>query len=154
MIPLALPSLETIQVLVPGRLLRHVVTFTVPGPPVPKQRPQVTERGTYYPARTRGSTRLSYPEYKELVQGCFCQAMAEEWFDIRFHHLGQWLLWVVAAANRGDFDNVAGSVADALQGLLWRNDSQIHEAHQTLIRKVKTAEQGILVAVWELEERV
>src|SRR3990167_352383 len=133
------------------------IKFHVPGSPIPKQRPQVTSQGVYYAARPRGSARLSYTEYKELVQGEAVKAMGhvlakmisvyrEEW------KLGDWALSVTARLGAGDFDNVAGSIADALQGILWANDKQILMGHQRLTRVGPTEPRGVDVEAWILEE--
>ena len=151
-----LPSQATLEALCPGRKLMLVVEFHVPGPPVPKQRPRVTQHGAYYPDRAPGSKRLTYPEYKELVGVEFCKAMLEKRgphsVDSPLSGFKGYLLVVAAACNRGDFDNVAGSCADALSGLAWQDDKQVAASVVLLERGVKPQNQGLMVVVYEIQE--
>lgn len=128
------------------------IKFHVPGNPVPKQRARVTKHGGYYPERPRGSKRLSYPDYRELVQATAIRAgrggppFNQEQLDTRL-----WGLTVRARLGTGDFDNVAGSIADALQGILWKDDKQVLEGHQYLERVGPKQPRGVDVECWVIE---
>ena len=101
--------------------------FTIPGPPVPKQRARVSPAGhAYYAKRPAGSNRLDYPEYKEWVQGCFMAEYGSRQRDHKPDQQGYHLeVHAFVRSARGDFDNLAGSIGDALEGLVWENDRQI-----------------------------
>jgi len=56
--------------------------------------------------------------------------------------------------GRMDFDNLAKTVCDAANGILWKDDRQVSQA---LIQKIRVAQDatikwGVDVGVWELEE--
>ena len=132
------------------------ISFEVPGSPVPKQRAQVGSHGAYYPARGPRSRRLTYPQYKQLVQ-IECQTV------LRAIHYGigtiawlnaqpAWGLKVTAWVGSGDGDNIAGSVADALQGILWANDSQVRHWEVDIVRTKPREYRGLVAEAWVLEE--
>ncbi len=92
---------------------------TIPGNPIPKGRPRATIKGRVFtPPRTR--------DYEELVG----QYAALKWrreptkarlfVSLRFYRENE---------RRADFDNLAKSVMDGLQGIVYADDSQIKEAH-------------------------
>ena len=132
------------------------ISFHVPGDPVPKQRARANPGGKgYYAPRPRGSKRLSYMEYRELVQvQLICalddQGIRPDYRDRVFPKIS-WGLTVRAKLGVGDFDNVAGSVADACQGFLYKDDKQVLEAHQYLERVGPKALRGVDVECWTLD---
>ena len=93
-------------------------TFMVPGPPRPKGRPRLGRRGLVYtPRQTR--------HYEEWVAFMALQARVKcargpVRVTLRF--------WF-ADERRRDLDNCAKAVLDALTGLAWDDDSQVHELH-------------------------
>ncbi|HEY4116286.1 MAG TPA: RusA family crossover junction endodeoxyribonuclease [Byssovorax sp.] len=106
----------------------RVVAFEVLGAPVPCARARVVRaRGrahAYTPARTA--------EFEQLVRLVAMTAVrrVEGWRTdapgYRFE------LVVYRAARRGDWDNFAKAVADALQGVVFDDDRAIVEAHVRL----------------------
>mgnify|MGYP001560418479 CR=1 FL=1 len=127
------------------------ISFTVDGPPVPKQRAQSGKFGSYYPERGPNSRRLDYPSYKELVR-VQC-AYALQALDHPRCEVGWlWGLKVTAWVGAGDGDNIAGSFADALQGILWENDSQIRHWECDVIRTKPKEYRGATILAWTLEE--
>ena len=99
--------------------------FTVPGQPVPKQRARARKGAPgYYAPRAPGSKRLSYPDYKKWVQACFIETVGPGWTgpDSQGWELA---VEVYVENTVGDIEGIAGSVADALEGLVWYNDRQI-----------------------------
>ena len=103
------------------------LAFSAIGQPVPKQRPRVTRRHgrtfTYTPARTR--------QYEKHVAFCAATSLAL-W---RKEH-GRWdmdagfcvtLRVVMGDERRRDLDNCGKSILDALNGILWADDSQVQE---------------------------
>ena len=128
------------------------INFSVPGQPVPKQRARVTSQGTYYAPRPRGSTRLSYLEYRELVQVQAREAMVNGSWRITPDFQGLWGISIKARLGAGDADNVLGSILDALQGILWENDKQVLQASVLLERVPAKAPRGVEVECFVLEE--
>jgi crossover junction endodeoxyribonuclease RusA len=97
---------------------------TVPGVPVPKERPRVvTGRGrrphAFTPARTR--------DYEQLVAGL---ALARGVRRIDGPVKLSVSFWCQDARRR-DLDNLVKSIKDALNGVAWQDDSQVVELHAT-----------------------
>ena len=91
------------------------MTFVVPGEPVPKDRHRTDEYGNRYNPSEKA---------EEFVQACYIAAMGktEPVGKVTFR-----LTCVFYTKNRQvkDVDNMWKLVADALQGLIWKNDSQV-----------------------------
>lgn len=107
--------------------------FTVPGSPVPWQR-----------ARGRGKRRFSSPEQTEYQNAVRWAALAACPPALRAALVKDAkIVWIVALSivvpdrRRRDADNVQKQIGDALQGVLWLDDSQIVEWH---VRRVVDAE--------------
>lgn len=110
------------------------LVLTVPGEPQGKQRPRWSKVGTYTPKKS-----LNYETYiKELFATKYPDFMPLE-SDL-IMKLEIWLLIpgsaskkkkelmekaIIRPAKRPDIDNVIKTVFDALEGLAFRNDSQI-----------------------------
>lgn len=91
------------------------VRFTVPGNPVPKERPRVVRGRTFTPKRTLDA------EKKIAWYGA--QAMSGRKpveCSVSIH-----LTFFRADKRRYDWDNAAKTVCDALNGVCWKDDSQI-----------------------------
>lgn len=102
-----------------------VISFVVPGPPVPKGRPRLTRTGhAYTPARTVA--------FERLVRQCATAAMAGR--EPVTGRLAVAIDFAVPDRRRSDIDNLAKGVLDAGNGVLWADDSQI--AQLTLRREV------------------
>ena len=130
------------------------ISFSVPGQPVPKQRARVTSQGAYYAPRPRGSKRLSYLEYRELVQVSAVDAaggVGELPLDGQLK-AWTWGISIKARLGAGDADNVLGSILDALQDILWKNDKQVLQASVTLERVTAKQERSVDVECFTLEE--
>ena len=122
------------------------LTFTVPGEPQGKARPRVTKRVTYTPKRTK--------EYQQRVRAAFLASSptaAETGTGyLAALHSGPVRLEIVAYMKRPkshylrgkvrdsapvwplkkpDFDNIEKAIADALNGLAYRDDAQIIDSH-------------------------
>src|SRR3990167_8484396 len=135
------------------------IRFQGDGNCVPKQRAQVGSHGAYYPERGPGSKRLSYPDYKEQVQWECQRALSAMLMHdpdaiARVCNSSSadraWGLHVTAWVGSGDFDNIAGSIADALQCILWSNDRQTKEAHQYITDTKPKEYRGVVVEAWTL----
>lgn len=109
--------------------------FVVPGMPVAWQRPQHgrTHRGnsyTYTPNKTKSFERDVAWEAKRA--------------GIKLHE-GIVAVTLMFFGCRGDADNLAKSVLDALNGIAWNDDRQVEELHIFVDRKAKPARAEILM---------
>jgi Holliday junction resolvase RusA-like endonuclease len=119
------------------------LTFDVPGPAVPKARARVTSRGTFTPKRSR--------DYERAVKDAAWRAPgAFPWpMDARY----QVTISIVpllpkkpdAKPRGGDVDNVSKSILDALNGVLWMDDSQVSDV--VVRRYAASRRPGVHVAV-------
>jgi Holliday junction resolvase RusA-like endonuclease len=111
-----------------------MISFTIPGTPVPQGRPRVTSTGhAYYDAKTK--------EYRQKVKECAIVAQngAEPltgalamFVDCVLpipaswpKHRQQAALHGMWHTNRPDADNLCKAVADSCNGILYDDDSQI-----------------------------
>ena len=135
-----------------------MISFTIPGEPVPQGRPRVTRAGiTYYDAKTKA--------YRELVKQCATIAQAgresllgplamivgcefsvpESWPKYKRQAAlhGQW------HTSRKDVDNVVKAVSDSCNGIIYDDDSQIAVVIGT---KCYSSEPKTKVIIYELNE--
>lgn len=112
-----------------------VYSFVVPGPPVAKARARtVVNRGrvhSFTPARTtayESTVRLAfttaYPVYVPLDGSLSVKITAG--FQLPKRLVGK-IGTNLRHSSRPDADNVAKSITDALNGVVWRDDSQISD---------------------------
>ena len=125
------------------------IVFTVDGNPVPKQRAQVGSRGAYYPERSPRSKRLTYPQYRQLLQW-ECRSSIDFGHRPLLAHKDVWGLKVATWVGSGDGDNIIGSVADALSGILWETDKQVAHWECDVIRTTPKQYRGVTVEAWVL----
>lgn len=99
-----------------------MIEYTIPGPPVGKERPRVVSgRVAFTPAKTR--------RY-EAAAGLLARAAVarrKEW-DVASRYAVT-LEVCFPDARRRDLDNVIKSVLDSGNGVLWDDDSQVVEIH-------------------------
>lgn len=124
------------------------LTFTVPGPPVPKARARVVtdERGTrgVTPAKTR--TYEKHAGLCALASRLYCSAWP--WKDkgarfgiaMRFYR----------SRDSGDLDNYEKGIQDACKGILWHDDGQIRRRGEGGIYDVDKGQERAEVEVWVL----
>ena len=112
-----------------------MIKFTVPGIPVAKGRPRVTRTHTYTPKKTK--------DYEKLVQySCGYKGKPLEGpirIDIKLYmyipkntskvKIRAKLAGEILPTKRPDWDNMAKSITDALNGIAFKDDNQIVEAH-------------------------
>ena len=135
-----------------------IVNFEVPGDPVPKGRPRFARRGTFVQTYTDSKTL----EYETLVGFKARQAIGAS--EPLKGHLTVFLYLRYAVPTsyskkrteaclngleypkRVDLDNCYKSITDAMNGIVYADDSQIVEAH---IMKCYSLEQGANVMIHE-----
>ena len=119
-----------------------IADFVIPGEPVSKQRAQVTRNGhAYTPAKTKAAedkirktwTQCNYPVRVLKATDSFA---AET-------------LFFCGDRRRKDVDNLLKLVMDALNGLVWKDDSQVAEALTKRIYVTK-AEARTVVIIWRI----
>ena len=122
--------LATVNIAQPAGGLGGSVAFTVYGPPVGKQRARVVRggRASFTPAQTKRYEAEVANEASKAV--CLAELESDRYWNAR----AQYGYCVRAAiyfpdARRRDIDNVGKSVCDALNGVLYVDDSQIVELH-------------------------
>lgn len=114
-----------------------ILAFTVPGKPVGKQRPRVGKRGTFTPKETVLYERaVGFCALAERPRGwpldaCYRVTIAARYADQR----------------RRDLDNLIKSILDGLNGVAWKDDSQV-------IAIAAAKEMGRLVAETEVRVEV
>lgn len=136
-----------------------MIEFTVPGAPVGKGRPRI--------GRVAGHARMFTPEktanYENLVRHCAAVAMAgrspivgaciavldvivpvpQSWSKKK---QAQALAGEVRPTTKPDIDNVLKALADAMNQVVWRDDSQLV---QVVMSKAYGAAPGVRVQVRE-----
>ena len=95
--------------------------FTVPGRPVPKQRPRAGNNGNLYtPKATRN--------YEKAVGWA-----AKQVFINPYDGPIELILKIFLRARAGDLDNYIRSICDGLNGIAWRDDSQVIRIRADLV---------------------
>jgi len=97
-----------------------MLKFTIPGRPVPQERPRVTRYGAYDPTKSRKAKRVvaqyGLAELRRMRHDGFGPDYAGA-VDMRIRFYG--------ASPLADLDNLYKLVTDALQGVLYKSDAQI-----------------------------
>jgi Holliday junction resolvase RusA-like endonuclease len=122
-----------------------VVTFTVDGDPVPKGRPRFARRGqfvqTYTDAKTIDyETHVAMKARQAIGASEPLEGALTVFLYLRYGVPTSYSKKRKEACLRGveypkkvDLDNVYKSITDAMQGIVYLNDSQIVEAHITKV---------------------
>lgn len=118
-------------------------TFQALGNPIPKQRPRFVRF-------SRGGGRTYTPEptvrYEKLIGDCAIIMRPANW-----PQNGKYSVKVEAYfkdARRRDIDNVAKSVLDGLNGILWADDNQVAELNATKTIDRDNPRTVVTVEVW------
>ena len=133
-----------------------MIKLIIPGEPVAKARPRVTKYGTYTPQKTK--------DYEELVKWT-CRNQYKDKplegplrVDISFYMyipkntskrrrtLKE--SKIILPVKRPDIDNLAKSITDALNGLVYKDDNQIVELH---LYKYYSKEERAEVTITEIK---
>ena len=137
-----------------------VVTFTVDGNPVPKGRPRFARRGqfvqTYTDAKTIDyETNVAMRARHAIGSTKPLEGALSVFLYLRYTVPASYSKKRKEACLRGveypkriDIDNVYKSVTDAMNGIVYLDDSQIVEAH---IKKVYAEESGANIMVQECD---
>ena len=115
-----------------------MITFTVPGNPIPKQSFRYAKGGGYQPQRVK--------DWQDLVAQYAAIAMMGQ-------DLYQWEVEVSIEFRREnqrkvDLDNLSKSVLDSCNGIVWNDDKQVMKLH--LEKKYDKHNPGIEVEVHEI----
>ena len=112
--------------------------FTIPGSPTGKARPRVTRWGTHNTEKTI--------LYENLVKMCYqeqCQEYTEKpliaFLEIYYgipkstpkKHIEPMLKGEIRPCKKPDIDNVCKIIFDALNGIAYKDDTQIVQLHAT-----------------------
>lgn len=137
-----------------------VVTFIVDGDPVPKGRPRFARRGqfvqTYTDAKTIDyETQVAMRARHAIGSTKPLEGALSVFLYLRYTVPASYSKKRKEACLRGveypkriDIDNVYKSVTDAMNGIVYLDDSQIVEAH---IKKVYAEESGANIMVQECD---
>lgn len=114
-----------------------MIDFTIDGLPVAKGRPRVTRNGTYTPVKTKN--------YEKLVQYSFKNKYKDKLLEGPLKVNIDFYMYIpkntskkrrklkndkdILPTKKPDFDNLTKSITDALNGLAYKDDNQIVEAH-------------------------
>jgi Holliday junction resolvase RusA-like endonuclease len=128
-----------------------LLSFCVQGVPIGKARPRVTARGTYMPAHYR-AWLSTVKEHAIAFFGqhsvCFRDECQVRRYDPEHKSIGLSMTFHLPDRRRRDVDNLAGAVMDALNGVLWRDDSQIVRLVVEKRVAVKGQFVGVEVRAW------
>lgn len=104
---------------------RLISAFTIPGEPISKARARVTANGTFTPKRTRDA--------EQAVRDCYRTQTATPTIFADDPNAQYKLAVDLYMGNRRarDIDNMVKLVQDALNGVAFKDDSQIYELHST-----------------------
>lgn len=138
-----------------------VVKFVVPGPPKGKARPRVTVRGRYAHAYTPDET-VAYESYIKLMYREQCRdafldgaikADITAYFAVPAatskKRTAMMLKGEIKYTKKIDCDNLAKAVLDSLNGIAYKDDSQICELH---VSKLYGETPKVIVAFTELDD--
>ena len=135
-----------------------MIEFFVPGKPVPMARPRVTRTGHAY-------TPKNCADYKSLVAAFARDVMrgkelydGEVWVEISFYFMTptSWskkkreTMTGKGVISRPDMDNLYKAVTDALNGIVYRDDSQITRA--VMMKQYNENDSGVLITVGRKED--
>jgi len=127
------------------------IWFRVEGAPVGKARPRVTARGAYMPAPYRAwldTVKREALAYWAEHSECADSDCSARWYDPTHPAIVLVLVFYLPDRRRRDVDNLAGAVMDALNGVLWKDDSQIVRlvVEKTVVDKGEFV--GVEVRAW------
>lgn len=137
------------------------ITFTIPGQPKGKQRPRITVQGNYAHAYTPKET-TSYENYvkvmyqinknKVFLEGAI-RAEITAYFPIpkstSKKNRALMLAGIVKYTKKIDCDNLAKIILDSLNGIAYKDDSQVSDLS---VSKLYGDEPRVEVTLYEINE--
>jgi|SRR5579864_5783124 len=115
-----------------------MLTFTVPGKPIPKGRPRVGAHGTITPQRTKA--------YEADVGYAALAAMPPDSRTVPLYPEGDLCVQITFYTNgRGDVDNLGKSILDGLNRIAWNDDFQVVDLRIQRFKSHKTTERAEVV---------
>lgn len=139
----------------------RTISFVVQGEPIAKGRPRFSRRGsfihTYTPEKTKDYESLVQQNYTAQCNGEYAGDSPmiiniDAYFPIPKSvskiKRQKMISNEIKKTSRPDVDNVGKSICDALNGLAWKDDSQIVEA---TIRKFYSDAPHVVVTITVLE---
>ena len=111
--------------------------FTVEGLPIAKGRPRVTRNGTYTPAKTKNYEKAVQLHFNNQYKGDPLEGPLRITIDFYMYipkNVSKRRRKLkndkeLLPTKKPDFDNLTKSITDALNGLAYKDDNQIVEAH-------------------------
>ena len=115
-----------------------MISFTVDGPAVPKQRPRISGRQAYTPKRTKDYEERVRNAFRSSYRGFFpafgkdtpvkayievVQAIPKSWSKAKHQRALDGELAPIT--RNGDLDNIAKSILDACNGFVYEDDCQV-----------------------------
>jgi Holliday junction resolvase RusA-like endonuclease len=145
-----------------GSKMTFIVTFTVPGIPVPKARPRFRRIGNFVSTYTAAKTKT----YEDQVRDCARLAMGSSspletpvavYLYLRVpvpasyskKRLAACLSGIEKPVKKPDLTNVGKSLEDGMNGIVYQDDSQIVKLYMT---KVFSTDPGVEIMVTECLE--
>lgn len=120
----------------------NFLTFSVQGEPVPKQSFRVSRSN----GRTGGFTDARVKGWQETVAWEARMAMQKMSVPILTNSTRVRLVFKLGNRRRVDLDNLSKAVLDAMNGVVWKDDTQINELH--LSKSVDKSGVGVTVEVF------
>ncbi len=126
-----------------------MITFTIPIVPVPKGRARVTQYGTFTPIKTRRfetEFKILAKQYapKKLLIG---PLKLEVYFYVKMPKRPKFFLPV----GKPDGDNFFKAVMDSLEGIFFKNDSQICDGRFMKLYDTFKNGERICVEIYEMK---
>lgn len=134
-----------------------LIRFRVKGQPVPKGRPRLTRGGrAYTPAKTKAyQKRISDHVSQYWIGPPSTRAIAVEIVAVfqrpKSMNRKRDSRKRIIHTKRGDADNVAKSVLDSLNGLVWVDDCQVFDLSVVKMYAAKSEGPGIEVKIYKVE---
>ena len=119
------------------------IEFTVPGKPVPKQSFKAVGNG----GKIHGYTPARVKKYQQAVY----YAAIEKLNEIGYHiETGMkyfvWYVFCMPDNRRVDNDNLAKGTNDALNGVIWKDDTEVGDMF--LQKRIDKSNPCVIVRVW------
>ena len=136
-----------------------MIQFTVPGEPVGKGRPRVVRNGgitrTYTPEKTASYENLVKLEFQRQGGRMLKDGLVKVWINADFgiprsvskRKREAMIGGAIRPTKKPDADNIAKVICDALNGLAWRDDSQVVMLH---VEKRFAEEPRVCVTITEV----